>query len=272
MRSLRAKLWITFLAAVPLVAACFAVYAKHVSHHWGFSTLHNRYTFTIEFGQLWIHCSPPANRTPAEARAWEELKRLRNDDLELTVFHSKGVSLAEPLFRPGSVGSKLQHLRGASDQPFLRALDSPNKFVAAMVLLDARHSSTGGAPPTWLIDNRNGAPLLSGFHSARGVDWPDGISRHVAMSQMKVDVGLLDEFRNIWHEKLDSSILSLNLWWIVAFLFCPILSVTARLLQRVRRSRTGRCIRCGYDLRASTGVCPECGSPIPKNASTPSAV
>jgi hypothetical protein len=27
----------------------------------------------------------------------------------------------------------------------------------------------------------------------------------------------------------------------------------------LNRRRTGRCLACGYDLRASTGVCPECG-------------
>ncbi len=29
--------------------------------------------------------------------------------------------------------------------------------------------------------------------------------------------------------------------------------------KRARRRRKGMCVRCGYDLRGSTGVCPECG-------------
>lgn len=33
-------------------------------------------------------------------------------------------------------------------------------------------------------------------------------------------------------------------------------------LRRRRRIANGLCVRCGYDLRASDGVCPECGSSV----------
>lgn len=42
------------------------------------------------------------------------------------------------------------------------------------------------------------------------------------------------------------------------------LLMTMRHDQRRRRKEAGLCMQCGYDLRASTDLCPECGSPIQK--------
>src|SRR5688500_17254627 len=59
-------------------------------------------------------------------------------------------------------------------------------------------------------------------------------------------------------------------WWAVAGLFAipPALYLWGWSKRRVQR-RLGLCAVCGYDLRASSGRCPECGTAIPP--STPAS-
>ena len=65
------------------------------------------------------------------------------------------------------------------------------------------------------------------------------------------------------HSPHDSMTLA-PLWPVIALaLVLPCFRV-ARMFRR-RRS-AGQCSVCGYDLRASTGRCPECGTPIPSKA------
>jgi hypothetical protein len=50
-------------------------------------------------------------------------------------------------------------------------------------------------------------------------------------------------------------------YWFVVFLFAILPSVRACAAGRSRRfRRAGRCLACGYDLRATTDRCPECGA------------
>lgn len=53
-------------------------------------------------------------------------------------------------------------------------------------------------------------------------------------------------------------------YWCPIFLsgLWPALSLR-RYLRSRRRKAKGLCTSCGYDLRASSGQCPECGTPIP---------
>jgi len=54
--------------------------------------------------------------------------------------------------------------------------------------------------------------------------------------------------------------------WSVAILFLIIPALACcRLFSRRRSVAKGRCVRCGYDLRATPDCCPECGT-VPGNA------
>lgn len=60
------------------------------------------------------------------------------------------------------------------------------------------------------------------------------------------------------------SLLELPFWLVVAVLLAlPLARGTAKLgrtMRRRRRMRENRCVACGYDLRGSSGRCPECGA------------
>ncbi len=50
-------------------------------------------------------------------------------------------------------------------------------------------------------------------------------------------------------------------YWFLLVISAPLpLAAARRFIQRTRWKWTGRCLFCGYDLRASGGRCPECGN------------
>ena len=60
-------------------------------------------------------------------------------------------------------------------------------------------------------------------------------------------------------------------WWSLTLLSAlAFVAIGVRTLRQRRRVRAGRCVNCGYDLRATPAKCPECGDtpePQPTNAS-----
>lgn len=66
--------------------------------------------------------------------------------------------------------------------------------------------------------------------------------------------------KTAWHPANTSRIVVVPYWAIVV---ASTLLPTMGLVLWRRRNCVGLCSRCGYDLRASTGRCPECGTPQP---------
>ncbi|HWE97016.1 MAG TPA: hypothetical protein VG269_23845 [Tepidisphaeraceae bacterium] len=64
------------------------------------------------------------------------------------------------------------------------------------------------------------------------------------------------------------TVLALPYWFLVIVFGILPLGPFRAAWQRHKRRRRGLCLACGYDIRASTDRCPECGAAIPER-STP---
>ena len=67
--------------------------------------------------------------------------------------------------------------------------------------------------------------------------------------------------------------LTRQFWYVPFGAVCAVSSVPFMLVlfrgrKLRRRLRLGLCLRCGYDLRATPGLCPECGEPQPPPGAT----
>lgn len=67
------------------------------------------------------------------------------------------------------------------------------------------------------------------------------------------------EYRGWVNGRQRAGALSVPVWMVVAATAVAPFAAILGMMRQARRRRSGCCRRCGYDLRASTAGCPECG-------------
>jgi hypothetical protein len=264
-------------------------------------TGHGRWlTFRSEAGRLSVAVGPP----PASSKhAGDELRDLasaiRNDDYlwraswglhprtrdwKLVTVSPTVVTYDGPLqgfsryFARSPSGRSL--LKGEARAPLVAALDDPQRFVAAHLMLtsyvrDAGHGVSHEVRGDVILCNFEGLQVeLVGKERPTGPPSIEGRDVDYAPpTSVRIDPAQRWSLRDHWRALLEVERFSVRYAWVAPFtLILPAIYGRAAIRRR-RRLRRGLCPGCGYDLRATPpgAACPECGRAVGARADGASA-
>lgn len=214
-----------------------------------------RYTVKSERGYFSVFSS---GRQSDERQAWDLLGSLDNRNIRWDKSRSYLYPSREPIddvsvrIDKNSAAASLLKLGASAQRPLLWALEDPEKFAAAHVLLSKRvqpRQQAAEAP------RGSGRFVYNGLSvRPRQPDYDYGLDAPEINPEQAV---LLCRY---WHGLLDTRLASMPYFLPIAVCLLLPAKSGAKWVRRRSRHRLGRCLRCGYDLRGANTRCPECGS------------
>jgi hypothetical protein len=275
---------LSILGALGLVGAFLYAQASGPNAYLDYRILGARYTLRCSSRDIRLF-RPPSVVTSSEDAA--AIARLRDDEIvyrirvrrsgqELLIFSA----VPDPIVGPSRFSELTRPLSSAPVTALLEALEDENRFVAAHYWLAAGLTGT-----TAVVSKIEGSQLVLDIFGLRATLNPTQLNAslpnptpRVSLAQrgglsgedihstagaiVAIDRGQMPKIRRAWHDRLDQQALRVPyLPAIIGSLICPVLWYLQRRKLR-QRQKFGRCLNCGYDLRASQARCPECGNDI----------